>query len=140
MQYRRDIYIFIFICGVSTGTALCLAAACEMNLVVFFVVSPAVVCEWSIITKSFAKLVSCILTFFSFSVTNWKVVLCEEGRKIINGSLLFLITNSLLRNVFYDSREHVGPTSEIYAHTNDVFLKKKTSKRKLVFRSKNVLV
>jgi len=68
-------------------------------------------------------------------------VLCEEGRKIINGSLLFLITNSLLRNVFYDSREHVGPTSEIYAHTNDVFLKKKkTSKRKLVFRSKNVLV
>lgn len=67
-------------------------------------------------------------------------MLCEEGRKIINGSLLFLITNSQLRNVFYDSREHVGPTSEIYAHTNDVFLKKKTSKRKLVFRSKNVLV
>ena len=46
-------------------------------------------------------------------------------KKILNGSLLFLIANSLLINVFFDSEEHVAPTSEIYVHTNDVFEKER---------------
>jgi len=39
------VYLFSFAGEVSTGTALRLAAACEMNLVSFFVVSPAIVRE-----------------------------------------------------------------------------------------------
>lgn len=46
-------------------------------------------------------------------------------KKILNVSLLFLIANSLLINVFDDSEEHVASTSEIYVHTNDVFGKER---------------
>ena len=131
------VYLFSFAGEVSTGTALRLAAACEMNLVSFFVVSPAIVRVSDHYNKKLCKI--SFFHFNSFLVTTWKAVMCEKEEntnwQIVVSNRIFTAHKCVLR---FDRTR--GANKGNLCTYKRCFAKWNASKRKLVFRSKNVLI